>query len=111
MYVQHSYAEAFQTARPEVVDKHILKIAFDMPTVALPDMALTINAEHTGLYPSKEIEENGWEPMLEQDPTRSQSRRLPRSMSTKSSWTGGTRRRTANAWPCDMFRKPPPGSP
>ena len=56
---QQSYAEAFQTARPEVVDTHVLKIDFDMPTVALPDMALTINAEHTGLYPSKEIIADG----------------------------------------------------
>ena len=62
---QQSYAESFQTARPEVVDTHVLKIDFDMPTVALPDMALTINAEHTGLYPSDEIIADGWEAMLE----------------------------------------------
>lgn len=62
---QQSYAESFQTARPEVIDTHVLKIDFDMPTVALPDMALTINAEHTGLYPSKEIIADGWEAMLE----------------------------------------------
>ncbi len=62
---QQSYAESFQTARPEVTDTHVLKIDFDMPTVALPDMALTINAEHTGLYPSKEIIADGWEAMLE----------------------------------------------
>ncbi|MXX53015.1 MAG: hypothetical protein F4Z35_03465, partial [Dehalococcoidia bacterium] len=60
-----SYAESIQTARPEVTDTHGLKIDFDMPTVALPDMALTINAEHTGLYPSKEIIADGWEAMLE----------------------------------------------
>ena len=62
---QQSYAESFQTARPEVIDTHVLKIDFDMPTVALPDMALTINAEHTGLYPSDEVIADGWEAMLE----------------------------------------------
>ena len=60
-----SYAVAFQTQTRQIPSKYVLNINFEVPTIALPDMALTINAEHTGLYPSDEILADGWDLMLE----------------------------------------------
>jgi len=60
-----AYAEPYQMQTREIPSKYVLKINFEVPTVAAPLVSLTINAEHTGLFPSVEILANGWESITE----------------------------------------------
>ena len=60
-----AYAEPYQLQTREIPSKYVLKIDFEVPTVASPQMSLTINAEHTGLFPSVEILRDGWESITE----------------------------------------------
>ena len=50
--------------RVEIVDNQTMEIDFPNPTIALPQMTLTVNLDSRGLYSEKEIKEVGWEEWL-----------------------------------------------
>ena len=59
-----AYHNHYVDGSRRIVDDDTLQITFLNPTVAIPDMTMTVNRDYSGFRPKAEILEQGWEEWL-----------------------------------------------